>query len=44
MGARLEMTNLITEHIDVWTAAQAPKVNVGRGRSEQRQRARPTTA
>jgi len=26
------MVNLITEHIDIWTAAQTPKVNGGRGR------------
>ena len=28
------MVNLITEHMDIWTAAQTPKVNGGRGRGK----------
>jgi type I restriction enzyme, S subunit len=28
------MVNLITEHIDIWTAAQTQKTNVGRGRGK----------
>ena len=28
-----DLLNLITEHIDIWTAAQTPKANGGRGRS-----------
>lgn len=28
------MVNLITEHIDIWTAAQTPKFNGGRGRGK----------
>ena len=28
------MVNLITEHLDIWTAAQTPKANGGRGRGK----------
>ena len=28
------MVDLITEHIDVWTSAQTPKTNGGRGRAK----------
>ena len=28
------MVNLITEHMDIWTAAQTPKANGGRGRGK----------